>query len=258
MATQKEKAIAFQKLHEQGTFIIPNFWDVGSAIALEKQGFKALASTSAGFAQAIGLKDGQVTLEQKLKHLSEVAAATSVPVAADFEHGFADRPEDCAANLLRAAETGIVGASIEDWSRSELYDAGLARERISSCVEALSMLDFPFTLTARAENLLRGVGTIDDTIARLKAYEDAGAHVLFAPGLSNDAQIQSVMAEVKAPLNILFAFMPDKTVADYQALGVRRISLGNMLASHAAAATARAGKLMMEEGSFGWMSELGS
>ena len=257
MTSQKDKAIAFRKLHEQGTFIIPNFWDVGSAVALEKQGFKALASTSAGFAQAIGLKDGQVTLEQKLRHLSDVAAATSVPIAADFEHGFADRPEDCAANLLRAAETGIVGASIEDWSRSELYDLGLSRERIVACVEALSTLDFPFTLTARAENLLRGVGTIEDTIERLKAFENAGAHVLFAPGLSDDEQIRAVMAAVNAPLNILFAFMPKKTVADYQALGVRRISLGNMLASHAAAATARAGKLMLEEGRFSWMSELG-
>jgi 2-methylisocitrate lyase-like PEP mutase family enzyme len=255
MNTQAQKAIQFQQLHSSGTFVIPNFWDVGSAVTLEQCGFKALASTSAGFAQAIGKPDGQVTLEEKLRHLQEVCAATTVPVSADFEHGFADAPKACAENLLRAAETGIVGASIEDWSRTQIYDFELAKDRIAACKEAIETLDFPFTLTARAENLLRGVGSLDDTIERLKAYEKAGAHVLFAPGLSNSDDVRSVLTAVNSPLNVLFAFMPNSSVADYEALGVRRVSLGHMLALYMSRVTGRVADSILKDGRFDWVAD---
>lgn len=256
--TATEKSTTFAELHTSGTFVMPNFWDVGSALLLDRLGFSAMASTSAGFANAIGKRDGEVTLEEKLTHLSRTAAATSIPISADFEHGFADSPEDCAANLVRAAETGIAGASIEDWSRSELYDLNLATDRIQACAEAVAKLERPFVLTARAENLLRGVGDLDDVLARLTAYEAAGADVLYAPGLASDEQITTVMRTVNKPINVLFAFMPQKPLSEYQALGVRRISLGSALAHYYVGAMIRSAKQMLEEGEFSWVAEAAS
>lgn len=253
LETQLEKGAQFAALHEAGTFILPNFWDRGSAVILESLGFVALASTSAGFANAIGKLDGEVTLEEKLAHLSEVCAVTNLPISADFEHGFADEPEACAHNLLRAAQTGIVGASIEDWSRSHLYDINLASDRIAACAEQVARLDFPFTLTARVENLLRGVGDFDETLKRLQAYEAAGADVLYAPGLASQEQIQAVQAVVSKPINVLFAFMPDMNFSEYDELGVRRISLGSGLANHAIGATLQAANQMLEQGDFTWL-----
>ena len=252
LITHQEKGSTFKALHESGTFIMPNFWDPGSAIMLERLGFKALASTSAGFANAIGKLDSDVTLEEKLSHLASVCAVTSVPVSADFEHGFADEPKACAENVLRAAEAGVVGASVEDWSREALYDLNQAADKIAACAEAIKTLDFDFTLTARAENLLRGVGTIDDTLKRLQAYEAAGADVLYAPGLASAEQIQLVLDTVSKPINVLFAFMPDMNFAEYDELDVRRISLGSALANHAIGATLRATSLMLEQGDFAW------
>ena len=251
--SQSDKGRIFAELHQQGTFIMPNFWDVGSAVMLERLGFKALASTSAGFANAIGKLDSEVTLEEKLAHLAEVSAATSIPISADFEHGFADDPKSCAEHLIRAAEAGVVGASIEDWSRTKLYETSFAAERIAACAEAIQQLDFPFTLTARAENLLRGVGTLDDTLERLTAYEKAGADVLYAPGLASAEQIQTVLDTVSKPINVLFAFLPDMNFAEYDELGVRRISLGSGLANHAIGATLRAASQMLEQGDFTWL-----
>ena len=250
--SQKEKAKTFVELHKSGTFIMPNFWDPGSAIMLERLGFQALASTSAGFANAVGKLDSQVTLQEKLDHLSSVSTVTSAPINADFEHGFSDNPKECAENVLRAAEAGVVGASIEDWSRTELYDVNLAADKIAACAEAIQQLDFEFTLTARAENLLRGIGTIDDTLERLQAYEAAGADVLYAPGLASAEQIQTVLDTVSKPINVLFAFLPDMNFAEYDELGVRRISLGSALANHAIGATLRATSLMLEQGDFTW------
>ena len=250
--SQNEKGRTFESLHEKGTFVMPNFWDPGSAIMLERLGFKALASTSAGFANAIGKLDSAVTLEEKLTHLESVCTVTSVPVSADFEHGFADDPKTCAENVLRAAEAGIVGASVEDWSRTALYDVNQAADKIAACAEAVKTLDFKFTLTARAENLLRGIGTIDDTLERLQAYEAAGADVLYAPGLASAEQIQTVLDAVSKPINVLFAFLPDMNFAEYDELGVRRISLGSALANHAIGATLRATNLMLEQGDFTW------
>ena len=252
MSNQHSKAEAFQALHNDGTFIMPNFWDVGSARILEGLGFQALASTSAGFALGQGKLDGSVTLEQKLEHLTSVCAATRLPVSADFEHGFADSPRACADNLLRAAETGIVGASIEDWSRTDLYDIHAATDRIAACAEAVASLNFAFTLTARADNLLRQVGNFDDILERLIAYERAGADVLYAPGLASIEQIKTVLDTVSKPINVLFAFMPDVNFSEYDELGVRRISLGGALANRVVGATLQAANQMLEQGDFTW------
>ncbi len=252
MATQIAKAQRLRALHEQGTFILPNFWDVGSARVLERLGFQALASTSAGFAQTIGKLDSTVTLEEKLMHLTQVCTATDVPVSADFEHGFANAPRQCAENLLRVAEAGAVGASIEDWSRTELYDINHATDRIAACVEALASLDYPFALTARTEVLLRRTGDLDEAITRLQAYDAAGADVLYAPGLSSTEQIQTLKESVTKPINVLVAFMPDLTFRAYDELGVRRISLGSTLANRALGAVLQASNQMLEQGDFMW------
>ncbi len=255
MNTQAEKAEAFCALHAQGTFIMPNFWDVGSAVILQRLGFLAFASTSAGFAQASGRLDGQITLAEKLDHCRAVAAATQVPISVDFEHGFAHEPQEVAENLIQLAATGVVGASIEDFSREDIYDITLATERIQASVEAAASLDFPFTLTARAENLIRGVQDLDDTINRLVAYESAGADVLYAPGLSSIEQIEAVLDAVQKPINVLFAFMPDTPLEAYAKLGVRRISLGSALANHAIGATLSAANAMLENGDFTWVMD---
>jgi len=255
MTTQIEKANTFRTLHEQGTFILANFWDAGSAVLLEGLGFQALASTSAGFAQALGRLDGQVTLEETLAHCAAVAACTQAPISVDFENGFADQPDAAARNLLRLAETGVVGASIEDYAPTGIYGATLAAERVQACAEAVGGLDFPFTLTARAENLIRGVQDLDDTIARLQSFEAAGADVLYAPGLASTEQIQAVLDAVSKPINVLFAFMPDTPLATYTELGVRRISLGGALANHAIGATLNAANQMLEAGEFTWVMD---
>ena len=258
MIEQAEKATRFQALHKQGTFVMANFWDVGSAVMLENLGFKALASTSAGFAQSIGKLDSQITLAEKLDHLTEVCRRTKAPVNADFEHGFADAPEDTAANLLRAAETGVAGLSIEDWSRHETYEFDLAVERIQACAEAKNTLGFPFMLTARSEVLLRRTGDLDEASKRLQAYAAAGADVLYAPGLADEEQIKAVKAAVDKPINVLFVFMPDMPLSKYQALNVERISLGSALANRATAATLGAAKDMLSEGNFQWAKEIAS
>jgi 2-methylisocitrate lyase-like PEP mutase family enzyme len=254
-ADQQSKSRAFHALHAAGTFVLPNFWDVGSAVLLQNLGFKALASTSAGFAQSLGRLDSQVTLDEKLKHLQEVASATVIPINADFEHGFADAPDACARNLVRAIETGIAGASIEDWSRHELYDATLATERIQACAEAAHAIDPSFVLTARAENLLRGVGNFDDTLARLATYDNAGADALYAPGLANEQQISDVLGITNKPINVLCPFLPNTTVQDYERLGVRRISLGSALANVVTQAAIDASQKMLSKGDFSWVSQ---
>jgi len=255
MTTQLEKARTFRSLHESGTFILANFWDAGSAVMLERLGFQALASTSAGYAQTLGRLDGQISLEDVLGHCAQVANATQAPISVDFENGFADEPAAAAQNLLRLAATGVVGASIEDYASSGIYDPTLAVERIQACAEAVAGLDFPFTLTARAENLIRGVQDLDDTIARLQTFEAAGADVLYAPGLSSSEQIQAVLGAVSAPINVLFVFMPDTPLATYAELGVRRISLGGALANHAIGATLNAASQMLEGGEFTWVMD---
>ncbi len=254
MMNQQEKANAFRALHESGTFVIPNPWDPGSARMLQGLGFKALATTSAGFAQTLGRLDGQVTLDEKLHHCHSLSLVTDIPISADFENGFADAPEDVARNILKLAETGVVGASIEDYSASGIYDFQLAVDRVSACVEAVATLDFPFTLTARAENLLRGVADLDDTFRRLQAFETAGADVLYAPGLNSLDQVQQLVDEVSKPLNVLVPFLPDSTVTDFEGIGVRRLSVGGALANYSIGALFRAAG-DMEAGRFGWVKD---
>ncbi len=182
MPTQIEKAQTFKALHESGeSFIIPNPWDAGTAQVLQEAGFKALATTSSGFAQSIGKIDGEVTLEEKLEHCRLLASVTNIPINVDFENGFADAPAEAGQNLLRLVETGVAGASIEDYSRSEIYDFNLAVERVAACAEAVADLPFPFILTARAEGLFRKTCTLDEAILRLQAFEKAGADVCFLP-----------------------------------------------------------------------------
>lgn len=253
MTSQMEKAQAFKALHEgDEAFIIPNPWDAGSALMLEELGFKALATTSAGFAKTIGKADGQVSLEEKLQHCRVLAAVTSVPISADFENGFADAPEEVAGNLLKLADTGLVGGSIEDWSGSEIYDFDLAVARIAACAEAAATLPFPFVLTARAEGLFRGIGDLDEIIRRLQAFEAAGADVLYAPRLRSLDEVEAVIDAVSKPINVLAVFMPEVSLEQYSQLGARRISVGNALGSYASKAALAAASQMMDEGSFGW------
>jgi len=254
MTNQMEKATAFKALHEaDAPFIIPNPWDAGSAVLLEQAGFRALATTSSGFANSIGRKDGEVTLEEKLEHCRLLSSVTSIPINADFENGFADAPEETARNLTMLAETGVAGASIEDYSRTEIYDFSLAVERIAACAEAVSNLNFPFQLTARAEGLLRNVGDIDDAIKRLQAFESAGAHVLYAPGLKSIEQVAMVVNAVSRPVNVLAPFMPNTTLAEYGKAGAHRISIGGALAHHANKTTREAADQMLHNGRFDGM-----
>ncbi len=259
MVTQQQKAQLFSELHKRKeTFVIPNPWDQGSAVILQNLGFKALATTSAGYAQSMGRLDGQVTLEEKLLHCRLLAEVTDIPINADFENGFADDPGSAAANLIKVAETGVVGASIEDYSGSGIYDFDLSVERIAACAQAVATLGFPFLLTARAENLLRGVTDMDDTIKRLQAYSAAGADVLYAPGLVNPDQVRAVLSEVDKPLNVLAPFMPDVSLDEFRQLGVGRVSIGGALANFATGATIDAAKRMAEGGSFEWVKDAAS
>ncbi|HEX2138320.1 MAG TPA: isocitrate lyase/phosphoenolpyruvate mutase family protein, partial [Woeseiaceae bacterium] len=234
MITQSAKAERFSALHQRtGAFVIPNPWDAGSARLLEGLGFEALATTSSGFAQSLGRLDGSVTLEEKLEHCRALSAATGIPVSADLENGFADDPATAARTIVLAAEAGVVGGSIEDWSGTALYEFELAVERVRAAVEAARSLDFPFTLTARAENLLRGPPDLADTIRRLQAYSEAGADVLYAPGLKTLDEVREVCRSVDKPVNVLAPFLLNVTVDELASAGAKRVSIGGALADAA-------------------------
>jgi 2-methylisocitrate lyase-like PEP mutase family enzyme len=255
MKTQQDKADRFVQLHAQPQcFFIPNPWDVGSARVLEHLGFQALATTSAGFAFSHGKPDMGVTRDEKMQHLRELCAAVSLPVNADLENGFGTRPEDAAQTIRLAAQAGVVGGSIEDASihaDEMVYDIGLARERIQAAAEAAKSVGFKFMLTARAENYLYGRKDLADTIRRLQAYQEAGADVLFAPGLPTLEDIRAVVSAVDLPVNVMAAGLP-LTHAQLQEAGVRRISTGGALARAAYGALEAAGKEMLEQGSLGF------
>jgi 2-methylisocitrate lyase-like PEP mutase family enzyme len=254
MTSQRDKGEAFRALHSSGAFVIPNPWDEGSARVLEGLGAKALATTSSGLAQAIGRLDGQVTLAEKLEHCAALARVTGIPVSADLENGFADAPEDVAETIRKVAATGVVGGSIEDYSAATgIYELSLAVDRIAAAARAARSLDFPFTLTARAENLLRGVDNLDDTIARLRAYAEAGADVLYAPGLTSLDDVRRVVAAVDGPVNVLAPFLRGVTVDQIAATGARRISIGGALANVALGATIAAARALLDEGRFDWL-----
>jgi 2-methylisocitrate lyase-like PEP mutase family enzyme len=251
---QMEKASAFRSLHEGEAFVMPNSWDAGSARVLEALGFRALATTSSGFAFTLGRLDGSVTLDELAAHVRLLADATSLPLSVDLENGFGDDPEDAARAIFRAAEAGAVGGSIEDYGgKHGLYALDHAVERVAAAAEAARSLDFPFTFTARAENHIRGNPDLDDTIARLQAYERAGVDVLFAPGLGSAEEIRAVCEAVGRPVNVLAR--PDMSVDEIVAAGAQRISVGGSLAWTAVEAMARAAEGIREAGD---LSGLGS
>lgn len=255
MTKQREKAERFRALHQlDHAFVIPNPWDAGSARVLEALGFEALATTSAGFAQSLGRLDGNVTLQEKAEHCRQLAAVTAIPISADLENGFGDEPAEVARAILAVAEAGVVGASIEDYSGKDIYPFDLAVERIEAAVEAARSLDFPFTLTARAENLLRGHDDFDDTVRRLCAFAEAGADVVYAPGLNSLEQVRAVSDAANRPQNVLAPFFGSATVHELSAAGARRISIGSALANAAIGTILRAGREMLDGGSFGWLS----
>jgi 2-methylisocitrate lyase-like PEP mutase family enzyme len=247
--SQDEKARRFQALHEGDAFIIPNAWDAGAAKVLAALGFQAIATTSSGFAFTLGRPDGGATLDDVVAHTRALASATDLPVSVDLENGYGPDPADAAAAIARAAEAGAVGGSIEDYDPGgRLYDIEQATERIAAAVEAARGLDFPFTLTARAENHIRGNPDPDDTIARLQAYERAGADVLFAPGLRDGAEIKAICDAVGKPVNVLaHKGLTRREIAD---AGGTRISVGGALTWVAVTAMADAARRIRDDGDF--------
>jgi len=249
MTTTAEKRSAFHALHAQGCFTIPNPWDIGSAKYLQSMGFKALASTSAGFAWSIGKSDAKITRDEVLEHLTSLCAATDLPVNADFENGYADDPEGVAASVRLAAATGVAGLSIEDTKDRTLYDHALAVERIAAARAAIDADKSGVLLVARCEAALVGGGDLDFIIKRLAAFVEAGADCLYAPGLGDKASIAEVVAAVAPkPVNVLLGF-GDLTAADLAALGVRRVSVGGSLARMAWSGFASAARELQEQGS---------
>ena len=257
------KAAAFHALHQENeAFILPNPWDPGSARLLSQAGFSALATTSAGYAFSRGLRDGQIGRDQTLSHAAEIVAATPLPVSADLENGFGDSPEAVEATIAAAAAVGLVGGSIEDATgRADdpIYPLALATERIRAAVAACRLLPFRFTLTARAENYLWGRPDLDDTITRLQAFQEAGADVLYAPGLRRREDIAAVVAAVDRPVNVVMGLAGAAfSLAELSALGVRRVSLGSALARTALGALLCASDEMCDQGSFSFARDAAS
>lgn len=250
-----ERATAFSRLHQADqAFVIANAWDAGSAVMLATLGFPALATSSAASSATLGLRDGEISRAAALAHVRAVAQATSLPVSADLENGFAQAPRDAAETLVLAAEAGAVGGSLEDAPReagAAPYPLALAVERVQAAAEAARGLGLPFTFTARCENFLRGRPDLDDTIARLQAYERAGADVLFAPGLQRLDQVAAVCQALRKPFNFM-AGIPGQSfpLATLQAAGVRRISLATALYAAAMRAAQRAAGEVLRTGRF--------
>ena len=230
-----QKGEAFRELHEGEPFVIPNPWDAGSAKVLAAHGFKALATTSSGFAFTLGRLDGNVTLDEVVEHIAVLDQATDLPVSADLENGFGADPDQAARAITLAAEAGAVGGSIEDWDpEGHLYCLEHAVARVAAAAEAARALPFPFTFTARAENHIRGNPDLEDTITRLRAYEEAGADVLYAPGLRSADEIRAVCDAVSKPVNVLAH--PKMSLEEIVGAGAQRISVGGALAWVAAGA----------------------
>jgi 2-methylisocitrate lyase-like PEP mutase family enzyme len=245
--TTEQKAATFQALHAGEPFVIPNPWDAGSARVLAALGFKALATTSSGFAFTLGRLDGGATLDEVAAHVAALDAATELPVSVDLENGYGADPESAANAVTRVAEAGAVGGSIEDWDPDgRLYEHEHAVERVAAAVEAARSLSFPFMLTARAENHLRGNPDLDDTIRRLRAFEEAGADVLYAPGLRTVEEINAICNAVTKPVNVLA--VRGLTVADITDAGAQRISVGGALTWVAVDAFASAAQAIRDGG----------
>lgn len=260
LPTQSEKGRAFRALHQRGkAFIIPNPWDVGTARLLADLGFEALATTSAGHAFSVGRKDGSIGRDETMAHVAAIASATDLPVSADLENGFGDAPECVAETIGLAAKAGLVGGSIEDASgRADqpLYGLEESVDRIRAAAELVRSLPFSFTLTARAENYLVGRPDLKDAIRRLQAYQEAGADVLYAPGLSHEADIASLVQSVDRPVNVVMGLQGVQlSVAELSAIGVKRVSLGSALARAALGAFLRAAREMREHGTFAFATD---
>jgi 2-methylisocitrate lyase-like PEP mutase family enzyme len=257
MSTQQEKAERFLALHHADTpLLMPNAWDPGTAKLFASLGFQATATTSSGHAATLGRLDGGVTLDEVLEHTAALSAATDIPVSADFENGFADDPAAVAANVTRAAATGLAGCSIEDYSRradDPIYELGLATERVTAAAEAAHAGLLHMVLTARAENHIRGVTDLSDTITRLQAYQAAGADVLFAPGLSSAEELRTVIAAVDLPVNVL-ALASTPTVPELAKLGVARISVGGTFSAVGLSAVVEAARELLDSGTYGFIA----
>jgi 2-methylisocitrate lyase-like PEP mutase family enzyme len=245
--SQERKGTAFRALHEGPPFVIPNPWDAGSAKVFAALGFEALATTSAGFAFTLGRQDGDVTLEEVAEHTRTLGDATSLPVSVDLENGYGPDPADAARAISRAAEAGAVGGSIEDFDPDQgIYEIEHATERVAAAVEAAGRLDFPFTLTARAENYVRGNPDLEDTIARLQAFERAGADVLYAPRLPGAGEIGAIRDATSRPLNVLAG--PGLSKTEIVEAGGQRISVGGRLTWVAVTAMATAAEQLRDGG----------
>jgi 2-methylisocitrate lyase-like PEP mutase family enzyme len=260
MPTQAEKGAAFRALHQRNSaFIIPNPWDVGSARLLQSLGFEALATTSAGFAFSIGKRDGAVDRDTMLAHAAALVSATNVPISADLENGYADKPAHAAETVRLAGSVGLAGCSIEDVPQGRgaaPYPIEMAAERVSAAAEAAHAFPFPFVLTARAENFIVGRPDLGDTIARLQAFQEAGADVLFAPGLRTKTDVETVVRSVDRPVNMIMGVPGVQfTLAELSELGVRRISVGSTLARTALTAFLNAAREMRERGTFTFVEE---
>ncbi len=247
--TQEQKAEAFKDLHAGEPFVIPNPWDPGSARILEALGFKALATTSSGFAFTLGRSDGNVTLDEVAEHVQALVRLTDLPISVDLENGYGAEPWQAAVAVTQAAQAGAVGGSIEDYDPTgHLYELPLAVERVAAAVEAARGLGWPFTLTARAENHIRGNPDLLDTIARLKAFEEAGADVLYAPGLRTAEEIHAVCDALSKPVNVLAR--PELSMSEIVEAGAQRISVGGALTWTAVNAFVEAAIKIRDDGDF--------
>jgi 2-methylisocitrate lyase-like PEP mutase family enzyme len=260
MRSQAEKAIAFRELHRRdGAFIIPNPWDVGTARLLAHLGFEALATTSAGYAFSVGRRDNTIGRDEMITHIRAIVSATDLPVSADLENGFGKDPATVAETMRLAAATGLAGGSIEDASgRKEdpIYGVQLAAERVRAAAEVARSLPAPFLLTARAENNLFGRADIADTIERLQAYQEAGADVLYAPGLTTREEIASLVRSVDRPVNVVMGLQGAQlSLAELADIGVKRVSVGSALSRAALGAFLRAAEEMRDRGTFDFAAE---
>src|SRR6266436_6988364 len=249
-----DKRRTFRRLHEAGCFVMPNPWSVGSARYLQELGFKALATTSSGHAHSEGVPDGSQTIDDVLAHYAELAAATDVPLNADFENGFADDPDEVAANVTRCIATGVAGLSVEDSpnnATTPLYDSDLALKRVKAARAAIDKAGGDVVFTARTEGFIRGRPDLEETIRRLKAFADAGADCLYSPGIKTREEIvATVKAVAPKPVNLLMSSATGFTVTDIAEMGVRRISVGGALARVAWNGLMRAAREIAERGKF--------
>jgi 2-methylisocitrate lyase-like PEP mutase family enzyme len=260
MLSQSAKCKAFRALHQRAqAFIIPNPWDVGTARLLAKLGFEALATTSAGYAFSAGLLDGTVGRDLMMVHAAALASATDLPVSADLENGFGDDPKTVAETIRLAAAAGLAGGSIEDVSprpQAVVYELAHAVERVRAAAESARALPVAFTLTARAENFIVGRPDLPDTIRRLQAFQDAGADVLYAPGLTSKEDIATVVRSVDRPVNVVMGLQgASLSLATLSALGVKRVSVGSALARASFGAFIRAAREMTEHGTFDFAAD---